>query len=186
MLFRIEFVHSRHLIHRDIKPENFLIGTKKNNQLIYLIDYGLAKRYRDQKTGEHIQYKDNKPLTGTARYASIFTHLGIEQSRRDDLECLAYSIIYLFKGKLPWQGLKAKNTKEKNIKIMNKKISSSIQNLFEGFPIQFEIYYNYVRSLNFEEKPDYNYLNDLINSAVKGLNIESDYIFEWNIKKLEE
>ena len=186
MLLRIEFVHSRHLIHRDIKPENFLIGTKKNNQLIYLIDYGLAKRYRDQKTGEHIQYKDSKPLTGTARYASIFTHLGIEQSRRDDLECLSYSIIYLLKGKLPWQGLKAKNTKEKNIKIMNKKISSSIQNLFEGFPVQFETYYNYVRSLNFEEKPDYDYLHDLIRSAVNMLNIENDYIFEWNKKRLEE
>ena len=74
MLSRIEFLHKRHIIHRDIKPENFLIGTGKKKNLIYLIDYGLAKRFRDPKTGLHIPYKDGKKLTGTARYASIYTH----------------------------------------------------------------------------------------------------------------
>ena len=74
---RIEYFHSKNFIHRDIKPDNFLIGIGKKQNIIYIIDYGLSKRYRDPKTGEHIAYHDNKSLTGTARYASINTHLGI-------------------------------------------------------------------------------------------------------------
>ena len=81
MLQRIEFIHSRHFLHRDIKPDNFLIG-----------------RFRDPKTGEHIPYRDGKNLTGTARYASVNTHLGIEQARRDDLESLGYVLLYFIKG----------------------------------------------------------------------------------------
>jgi serine/threonine protein kinase len=126
-------MHSKNFIHRDIKPDNFLIGTHKNKSQVYIIDFGLAKRFRDAKTGLHIPYIDGKSLTGTARYASINTHLGIEQSRRDDLESTGYILVYFLKGELPWQGLKAKTIKEKYQKIMEKKISTNVENLCKGF-----------------------------------------------------
>ena len=99
MIERIEFIHSKGIIHRDIKPANFLIGLKKKKNIIYLIDYGLSKKYIDKNTKEHIPYKEGKGLTGTARYVSLFTHQGIEQSRRDDIEGIAYNLIFLAKGK---------------------------------------------------------------------------------------
>lgn len=102
MIQRIEFLHNNHFIHRDMKPDNFLVGINKKANLVYMIDYGLAKRFRDPKTGEHIPYRDNKSLTGTARYASVNTHLGIEQARRDDLESIGFILIYFLKGTLPW------------------------------------------------------------------------------------
>jgi len=79
-----------------------LIGLGKKSNLIYIIDYGLGKRYLDSKTKQHIPYRENKNLTGTARYASINAHLGIEQSRRDDMEAIGYVVVYLLRGSLPW------------------------------------------------------------------------------------
>lgn len=74
---RIEYIHSKNFIHRDVKPDNFLMGLGKKGNLVYIIDFGLAKKYRDARTHQHIPYRENKNLTGTARYASINTHLGI-------------------------------------------------------------------------------------------------------------
>lgn len=134
ILARLEYIHNKGFLHRDVKPDNFLMGIGKNKHRVFSIDFGLAKRYRDIKTGMHIPYKDGKSLTGTARYASINTHMGIEQSRRDDLEGLAYVMVYLLKGKLPWQGIKAKTVKEKYAKIKERKICTTIEDLCEGFP----------------------------------------------------
>lgn len=105
-----------------------------------MIDYGLAKRFRDPKTGEHIPYRDNKSLTGTARYASVNTHLGIEQSRRDDLESIGFILIYFLKGTLPWQGLQAKNKQDKYDRIKEKKASTTIEALTRGLPEEFASY----------------------------------------------
>ena len=102
MVKRIEKVHEERIIHRDIKPDNFLIGgTEQTKDSVYIIDFGLAKCYQNSE-GEHIPYKDGKNLTGTARYASINTHKGVEQSRRDDLETIGHVLLYLLKGSLPW------------------------------------------------------------------------------------
>ena len=113
LISRIEFIHSKNFIHRDIKPDNFLMGLGKKGNLVYIIDFGLAKKYRDARTHQHIPYRENKNLTGTARYASINTHLGIEQSRRDDMESLGYILMYFVTGTLPWQGLRAATKQQK-------------------------------------------------------------------------
>ena len=101
ILYEIEYIHSKNLIHRDIKPSNFLIGQGNKSNTIYTIDFGLSKKYRESKTSLHIPYRDGKLLIGTARFASINTHLGIEQSRRDDIESIGYMMVYLMKGSLP-------------------------------------------------------------------------------------
>ena len=189
MLKRIESIHSFHIIHRDIKPENFLIGKNNNISTIYLCDFGLAKRFRDKKTGYHIPYINNKHFTGTPAFASVYTHLGCEQSRRDDLESLFYILIYLGTGSLPWKGLKAKGKKEKYSKILYKKMNISNEELLKGLPQEFMTFLQSVRDLQFEQKPDYNYLKGLLIKMNKTeLPIEQiklDYIdiFEKNIIK---
>ena len=105
MLARVDSVHKKNFIHRDMKPENFLMGLGRESHTVHLIDFGLSKKFKDAKTHQHIPYKENKNLTGTARYASVNTHLGIEQSRRDDLEAIGYILSYFAIGVLPWQNL---------------------------------------------------------------------------------
>ena len=166
MIQRIEYIHSRLYLHRDIKPDNFLMGVGRRQHYVYVIDFGLTKRYRDSRTGQHIPYKDGKSLTGTARYASINTHMGIEQSRRDDLESLGYVLMYFLRGSLPWQGLKAYTKKQKYEKIMEKKISTPIDVLCRGYPQEFSTFLNYTRGLRFEDKPDYSYLRKLFSAIV--------------------
>lgn len=150
---------------------------------MYVIDFGLAKRFRDPKTGEHIPYRDGKNLTGTARYATVNTHLGIEQSRRDDLESLGLVLIYLHKGQLPWQGLPARTKKEKYEKIRDKKLCTQIDQLTKGMPQEFELYLSYCRKLKFEEKPDIAYLRKLFKDLFTNQGLEYDFVFDWMVKK---
>lgn len=161
MLERVDTLHSRHLIHRDIKPANFVIGTGDQGNCVFVVDFGLSKRYRHPKSLQHIPHRDGRSLTGTPRYASINNHLGIEQSRRDDLESIGYVLVYFLKGSLPWQGLKAKNAQKKYQLIMEKKQHISIANLCQGCPSQFAEYLSYCRSLKFDSKPDITYLRKL-------------------------
>lgn len=186
LVSRIEYVHAKNFLHRDIKPDNFLMGTGKKGHHVYIIDFGLAKKYRDSKTHQHIQYKENKNLTGTARYASINTHLGIEQSRRDDLESLGYVLMYFNKGSLPWQGLKAVTKKQKYDRISEKKMSTSIDTLCKGFPPEFGLYLTYSRSMRFEDKPDYQYLRKLFRDLFVREGYQMDYVFDWTIKRIQE
>eukprot|EP00445_Apocalathium_hangoei_P095146 CAMPEP_0204251182 /NCGR_PEP_ID=MMETSP0361-20130328/100541_1 /ASSEMBLY_ACC=CAM_ASM_000343 /TAXON_ID=268821 /ORGANISM="Scrippsiella Hangoei, Strain SHTV-5" /LENGTH=373 /DNA_ID=CAMNT_0051224457 /DNA_START=43 /DNA_END=1164 /DNA_ORIENTATION=+ len=242
MVNRVEYVHAKNFIHRDIKPDNFLIGLgKKANQVhiidfglakkyrdpktqqhipyregksltgtaryasvnthlgieqsrrddlealgkkanqVHIIDFGLAKKYRDPKTQQHIPYREGKSLTGTARYASVNTHLGIEQSRRDDLEAVGYVLMYFNRGSLPWQGLKANSKTEKYEKIMEKKMSTPVETLCQHFPTEFVTYLNYCRSLRFEDRPDYAYLRRLLKDLFFREGYQYDFVFDWTI-----
>jgi calcium-dependent protein kinase len=158
MLNRIENLHKHNYIHRDIKPENFLIGMQEKANIIHLIDFGLSKRFKNPKTHQHIPYREDRTLTGTARYVSINTHLGIEQSRRDDLESIGYVLVYFLKGVLPWQGLKNGN---RYTRIMEKKLQIPTEILCYGLPEELIFYLNYCKSLRFEDRPDYDYLRGL-------------------------
>lgn len=180
MIQRIEYVHSKNFLHRDIKPHNFLMGRGRAETMVFIIDFGLAKRYRDSKTHAHIPYREGKSLTGTARYVSISTHLGVEQSRRDDLESLGYVFLYFVKGQLPWQGLKAMSKRDKYEKIMEKKMTTPVQQLCKHLPFEFSTYINYCRALRFADRPDYTYLRRLLKDLLFREGCYYDFVFDWS------
>ncbi|AQK75996.1 casein kinase I isoform X1 [Zea mays] len=183
MINRVEYMHQKGFLHRDIKPDNFLMGLGRKANQVYIIDYGLAKKYRDLQTHKHIPYRENKNLTGTARYASVNTHLGVEQSRRDDLESLGYVLMYFLRGSLPWQGLKAGTKKQKYDKISEKKMLTPVEVLCKSYPSEFISYFHYCRSLRFEDKPDYSYLKRLFRDLFIREGYQFDYVFDWTILK---
>ena len=184
MLNRIEKLHKSNYIHRDIKPENFVIGTKENANVINLIDFGLSKKYKHSKNNQHIPYREGRNLIGTARYVSVNTHLGIEQSRRDDLESIGYVMIYFLKSFLPWQGLQGV---DKYAQIMAKKLQIPTDILCSGLPEEFSTYLNYVKNLRFEDRPDYEFLRGLLlktlSLCMNVYGLDKDNLkFDWNYK----
>lgn len=180
MIEQVEFLHHKNYVHRDIKPDNFVFD--RTNTRLYLIDFGLAKLYRDSNTLIHNEIKFGKNLTGTARYASVNTHQGVEQSRRDDLEAIGYCLIYFLNGRLPWQGLRAETKQEKYDAIREKKESLKIWELCANLPHELYMYMFYVRNLGFEDPPNYEYLKELFNGLLLKNGWRHDDPFDWSIE----
>jgi casein kinase I family protein HRR25 len=175
----LEYIHDHHIIHRDIKPDNFCMGLGSNSKYVYIVDFGLGKKYRSSSTLMHYPLLNNKKLTGTPRYASINALKGFEQSRRDDLESLAYTLVYLIKGELPWQEIIAKTKDERNKKILEKKMEISSRKLCEGLPLEFAKFLDYVKNLQYTDNPDYEYLRNLLKIILKENNLSYNYLYDW-------
>lgn len=174
----LEKIHNVGIIHRDIKPNNFMFGMDDKQNDLFVMDFGLSKRWYINK--KHIELKTNRSMIGTARYASVNIHNGIEPSRRDDMESVGYMLIYLTKGVLPWQGIKRKGSI--NDKIGEKKLSIDLHELCEDLPECFYEYLNYTRNLNFTEVPDYDFLRELFIKSAKKHNIKLQYY--WTIDNI--
>ena len=173
-LSRIEFIHEEGYIHRDIKPANFLTGIGKNKHVIYLADFGLAKRNKEI-------YNERTEFEGTPDYASLNAHLGICQSRRDDMESIGYVLMEFQIGSLPWDKRNPKTKKRLNtweIGVMKKK--TSVENMCKGCYKEFHMYLHYCRGLRFDEKPDYDYLERLFKGLFYRLGYKNyDWRFDW-------
>ena len=186
-LDRLEYIHSKDIIHRDIKPHNFLIGLKNPN-VIYLIDFGFSRKYRSSRTGRHIQFKNLKKACGSMRYLSINGNMGLELSRRDDLESFGYMLIYISKDNLPWISAEKLKLEKGQIiqEIYKLKRFYTPEKLCTDLPEEFREYIKYVRKLEFEEKPDYNYLKGLFISVLSRNELKNDLCFSWIINKRKE
>ena len=180
----LEQIHNKNYIHRDIKPSNFLFGNNSsNNNKIYLIDFGLAKKYREDNNNKHHEMKQGKKLIGTARFASVNAMDGLSQSRRDDLESLGYMLIYFLKGKLPWQNFMIKNKEERYDKIKQKKKNIDINELCSDCPDEIVQYITYVKNLKFDEDPNYIYIKNLFNNILNKFEKKFYYFYDWDNAK---
>jgi serine/threonine protein kinase len=179
LLGRIEWIHEKNVVHRDIKPGNFVIGRRLNANLIYVVDMGISRQYRNVKTGKHIGFHEGKSLLGTALFTSINTHLGFEQSRRDDLEGIAYVLIYFMKGTLPWMASKAETRKQRYEAIGAKKLTTQIRDLCDGLPEEFAWFLTEVRKLQFTDRPDYQLYRQVFRALFVKEGFVFDYMYDW-------
>ncbi|XP_074349094.1 casein kinase 1-like protein 2 isoform X2 [Apium graveolens] len=177
MIKRVELIHSKSFLHRDIEPQNFLMGVGREANRVFIIDFGLSKKYSDLTTGQHIPYRENVNFSGDGRYA--------KQSRRDDLESLGYLLMYFLRGSLPWQGTKTRTKQEMFEIIAEKKLSTSIEELCRGHPSEFASYFHYCRSLRFEDEPDYVYLKRIFRDLFIRSGYQLDYYYDWAILKYQ-
>ena len=182
LLHRLEFIHSKGIVYRDVKPNNFVLGVGPDgNEILYVVDFGLAKMFVDEDN-RHIPFEQQN-FAGTAHYASLNAHLKRAQSRRDDLESLGFLLIYFLEGSLPWHGLKASSKRERRKMIGTMKLKTSIKDLCKGHPEEFEKFFDYVRSLDFADKPDYHFLRTIFRNLFRAKGYKFDWKYDWTLKR---
>ena len=178
LIDRIEYIHSNNIVHLDIKPSNFVVGYK-DPSLIYIIDFGLSKKYKSSRTGKHIIFSKRKYFQGNIKFSSVNNMRGIVSTRRDDLESIGYMLIYLYESKLPWEKIEAINKLEIVEKIFYIKKQISMNTLCKNLPKEMTEFMVYIKSLKFNEKPNYNYLKNLLEIMLKKINNVNDLKFSW-------
>ena len=179
LLDRLEWIHSKDIIYRDVKPENFLVGIDDPN-IIYIVDFGLCKKYRSSKTGKHVLPKYTGRFNGTLLYASQYAVRGKESSRRDDLISLGYLLIYLIKRRLPWTKDFKNLNKQQYRQMLYNKESNANGELFKELPQEFIDYVEYAKKLKFEEEPDYPRLRCLFFNLLERMKINYQTLtFSW-------
>ena len=179
MLARLRYLHAKGIVHRDVKPDNFVIGTGASANIVYIIDLGLAKKYRDLSTGEHAPMRKGKGFVGTGLFASIHAHEGVEQSRRDDLESLAYTLVWLLKGSLPWSHVPCTNEAQWLEAIYRKKVETPVEAVCDGLPAEFCEFLRDVRNLGYEEDPDYSAYERRFRDLFVREGFVFDYAYDW-------
>lgn len=179
-LKRLQILHEAGFLHRDVKPDNMLVGYEDRGR-IYLVDFGLAKKYRQK--GLHIPFRTGKgAFLGTTHFASVRAHDREELDRRDDLMSLGYSLVYLFYGKLPWQGVvwqTREGNREKIERIGDLKKKTSMRTLIGHMPREFDKYFEYVQKLRFGQTPNYHFLRTLFRKSMDRKKMDDDRVFEW-------
>ncbi|KAI0782738.1 putative casein kinase [Abortiporus biennis] len=179
MLATIEQVHSRGIIVRDIKPANFAFGQIEDYKQLFLFDLGLCKLFLDPTTGTHMPFREGRAGIGTPRYASHNVHFGLEPSRRDDVEAIGLLLLYLLHGRLPWQGICAPDIPAKLLRIGEMKRGQPFLDLLQRSPTFFQAFFEHCRSLEFESKPDYSYLRQLLTDTMAKHKWEYDWEYDW-------
>ena len=182
LISRLISIHDNNYIHRDIKPANVMIGKRHNSKILYLIDFGLSKKFRDPVTKQHTIYREKRQLIGNFEYSSLNAHLGIEQSRRDDVESLFYLMLKLYKGTLPWDICNRDSSLYNKLAFIS---DLTVEKICEDCPSQYLDMLKYIRTIQFEERPNYDYLKNLLNELTvqNNLILEFDWIRLKNRKK---
>ena len=181
MIARVELCHAFDYVHRAIKPGHFLIGRDTSAHLVYLIGLDDCKRYRESATQTHISYSEGHKSICEARFSSINRLMGIQPSRRDDLESLGYLFVFFLCSGLPWDQRMSQNPRNASQIALETKTNTPTEELCRTTPREFALYLNYCRGLRFDMQPDYAYLRRMFREVFERENYREDFLYDWTV-----